>query len=158
MSHHCEAALITCEDFRLHQRKDGRNAIAEFIKTEGIDCDIITRGGAAKDLIFPKGEGLSAVLKFFLKKFFTRSILRDVGVSVSLHQANKVYLAHHEDCGAYGGKKAFAGDEAEKNKHRADMKKAGEIIKKKFPEIKIKLFYGELKPGTDDDFVIKEVN
>ncbi|NCO79712.1 hypothetical protein CO116_01240 [Candidatus Falkowbacteria bacterium CG_4_9_14_3_um_filter_38_19] len=32
MSHHCPAAVITCEDFRLHQRLDGRNCLAEFIR------------------------------------------------------------------------------------------------------------------------------
>ncbi|MEA3398414.1 MAG: hypothetical protein U9R06_01580 [Patescibacteria group bacterium] len=41
--------MITCEDFRLHQRKDGRNIIAEFIKDKEIDCDVITRDEAIKD-------------------------------------------------------------------------------------------------------------
>ena len=49
--HKCEAAVITCEDFRLHQRKDGRNYIANFIKSLGVDADLITRGGSIQDLV-----------------------------------------------------------------------------------------------------------
>jgi hypothetical protein len=45
MAHYCDIALVTCEDFRLHQRKHGRNIIADYVKELGCDCDIITRGG-----------------------------------------------------------------------------------------------------------------
>jgi len=33
MDHICDAGLITCEYFRLQQRKDGCNYVAEFIKS-----------------------------------------------------------------------------------------------------------------------------
>lgn len=61
MSHYCKACLVTCEDFRLHQRKGGRNYIAEFIKNLGVDCDLITRGGAVQDLVRPSSGGFFCI-------------------------------------------------------------------------------------------------
>lgn len=145
MSHVCEATLITCEDFRLHQRKDGRNFIAEFIKSEQIDCDLITRGGAIQDMVRPKNDG------------FKDSMLRDSEVSTKLHKAKKVYLVHHEDCGAYGGSSAFENRSVEREKHIADMREASKIIKKDFSPIEVLSYYAELKEGSDDDFVMTRI-
>ena len=145
MSHVCEAALITCEDFRLHQRKDGRNFIAGFILSEKIDCDLITRGGAIQDIVRPKSEG------------FKDSMLRDSEVSAKLHKVKKVYLVHHEDCGAYGGSSVFENREIERQKHIADMREAAEVIKKEFSPIEVLLYYAELKDGSDNDFVMTKI-
>ena len=142
MSHKCEAALITCEDFRLHQRKDGRNYIAEFIKGLGVDCDLITRAGSIQDLVRPPEQG------------FFKSILRDSAVSAKLHEADTIYLLNHEDCGAYGSM-SFASREEEFAQHEADLAAAKKIILKKFPDKKVELFFAELKSGTKDEFIIR---
>jgi len=145
MSHVCDAALIVCEDFRLHQRKDGRNFIADFIKSEKVDCDLITRGGDIQDIVRPKGDG------------YKDSMLRDTEVSSKLHQVKKVYLVSHEDCGAYGGSSAFDNREVEKNQHIADMQEASKIIKEYFSPIDVLLYYAELKEGSQDDFIMTKV-
>ena len=144
MSHHCQSCLITCEDFRLHQRADGRNYIAEFIKNLAVDCDLITRGGGVQDLVRPPHDG------------FGDCCLRDTEVSIKLHQSDVVYLVNHEDCGAYEGMH-FDNREEELKQHRKDLQDAKEIILKKFPQKEVKLFFGYLKEGTDDQFEIKEV-
>jgi len=144
MSHHCKAALITCEDFRLHQRKDGRNYIAEFIKTLGCDCDLITRGGGVQDLVRPEQDG------------YAGSFLRDLNVSASLHQADTIYLINHENCGAYGSFNFLSRDD-ELEKHYDDLRKAKEIILEKVPDKNVLLFFGELEPDSGDVFVIKEI-
>lgn len=144
MSHKCEAALITCEDFRLHQRKDGCNYVADFIKKLNIDCDLITRGGAVQDLVRPKKEN------------FDFSLLRDVEVSVKLHSAKIIYLLNHEDCGAYSGMN-FATREEELEQHYNDLAIAKKIISARFPEAEIRLYFAELGIGTNDVFKIKEI-
>ena len=145
MAHYCEAALITCEDFRLHQRKDGRNYIAEFIKNIGTDCDLITRAGGIQDIVRPKD------------KSYCDCLLRDSGVSAKLHNAKTVYIINHADCGAYGGFNFQAG-EKEFARHKKDMIKAKSEILKEFPELSIKLYYGELATGSNDIFNIKKIN
>lgn len=144
MSHHCESTLITCEDFRLHQRKDGRNHIAEFIKTLDSDCDLITRGGGVQDLIRPKQEN------------FDVSVLRDAEVSTKLHEVHTVYLVNHEDCGAYAGMN-FSSREEELEQHFKDLRRAKQIIEENFPGKKVKLFFGYLQEGSKEIFDIKAV-
>ncbi len=145
MSHVCDAALFVCEDFRLHQRKDGRNFIANFIKGENIDCDLITRGGDIQDIVRPKSGG------------FKDSMLRDAEVSAKLHRVKKVYLVSHEDCGAYGGSEAFVDRETEKKQHIADMQAAAVVIEEKFSPIEVSLHYAELKNGSEDEFLMTKV-
>ncbi len=144
MSHHCQALLITCEDFRLHQRRDGRNYIADFIKKQKIDCDLVTRAGGILDLVRPSQDG------------FSDCLLRDSGVSAKLHQAQAVYLINHEDCGAYGAMQ-FASRTAEIDQHKQDLQAAKEKILARFPNLDIRLYFAELKTGSVDEFVILPV-
>ena len=142
--HHCEGALITCEDFRLHQRKDGRNYVAEFVKKLGMDCDLITRGGAVQDIVRPPQQG------------FRESIFRDEGVSDKIHKAGTIILLNHEDCGAYASFK-FASRKKELAQPHEDLHSAKKILLDKFPGKQIKLYFAELEPGSSDVFTIKEV-
>jgi len=144
MSHICQAALITCEDFRLHQRKDGRNYISEFIKDLGVDCDLITRAGGIQDIVRPK------------EKAYCDCLLRDSEVSAKLHHAKTLYLVHHADCGAYKDLNLALGEE-EFKQHKSDMIKAREEILKEFPSLIIKIFYADLTENSEDEFIIKEI-
>lgn len=144
MSHKCEAALITCEDFRLHQRKDSRNYIADFIKEKNVDCDVITRAGGIQDIV--RGEEAG----------FEKSLLRDSEVSAKLHSCSVIYLINHEDCGAYSSMN-FNDREEEIETHLQDLKEAKEKIAEVSPEVKIETYFGYLKENTTDEFDIKEV-
>ncbi len=143
--HTCEAAVITCEDFRLHQRKDGRNYIAEFIKTLGVDCDLITRAGSIQDLVRPKSDD------------YCECELRDLSVSAKLHSAKTLYLVNHEDCGAYGGM-SFRSREEELEQHKNDMLAAKDKINAEYPDLDVRLYFAELESGADDVFVIKALD
>jgi carbonic anhydrase len=144
MSHHCKIAVITCEDYRLHQRKDGRNYIAEFIKKLGEDADLITRAGAAQDIVRPKPG-------------FDESLFRDSEVSAKLHEAEFIYLVNHEDCGAYKDFK-FGSKTEELERHKADLREAKRILEEKFRGVNVKICFAFLKPGSDDDFEIRELD
>ncbi len=141
MPHLCEAAVVTCEDFRLHQRADGRNCIGDFIRSLGVDSDLITRGGGIQDLVRPQ-PGCD------------RALLRDLRVSVELHQVKTICLIAHEDCGAYRGFQ-FRSKEDERRQHRDDLQEARRLILQEFPRLDVALYFAELAPGSEDDFVVK---
>lgn len=143
MAHHCQAAIITCEDFRLHRREDGSDCLAEFLKVSGLSGDLITRAGGIQDLVRPQ-DG------------FDKSLLRDIAVSVNLHQAGQVYLINHQDCGAYGGFE-FTSPAEEFERHKADLLAAAAIIKREFPAVTVKLYFAELADKEKGAFQIREV-
>jgi len=141
VSHTCEAALVTCEDFRLHQRSDGRNCIGDFVRSVSVDCDVITRAGSIQDLARGEpGQG--------------DSLLRDLRVSVELHEAKTIYLINHQDCGAYAhfGFKDLC---AERQHHAADLCAAREVLHDAFPEVDVVLLWAKLEPGSTDRYVIE---
>lgn len=143
MSHHCEAALLTCEDFRLHQTKNSHSCIEKFIESLNVVyCDMVTRGGGVQDLVRPKEAG------------FRDSIIRDLGVSVNLHKVKAIYLVNHEDCGAYSAMK-FSSKEEEISQHKNDLLAAKEIVKKEFPGVSVKMFFARLEEGSGDCFYVE---
>ena len=142
--HQCEAACITCEDYRLHQRKDGRNYIANYILSLGIDCDLITRAGGVQDLLRPGGGG------------FMDAIIRDVYVAHKLHQAHMILLVNHEDCGAYSNFKFKSRDE-EIRRHHKDIRKTLRMLHLMFPLKRLVGSFAELETGTHDVFVTKKI-
>lgn len=123
MSHCCEAALITCEDFRLHQRRDGRNYVAEFIKSLGMDCDLITRAGGIQDILRPEIG-------------FAGPFLRDMHVNDALHNSKVICALNHEDCGAYSHFNFKTRDE-ELERHYKDIRESLNMFKFLFPSKKL---------------------
>lgn len=142
--HHCEAALITCEDFRLHQRKDGRNYIADYTLSLEVDCDLITRAGGVQDLLRPGGEG------------FADSVIRDGEVSHRLHKANILLFVNHQDCGAYTHFN-FNSVKEELRRHRRDIRNTLKMLNLMFPKKWLIGSFAELQPGTTDVFKIKKI-
>ncbi len=143
MAHLCEAAVVTCEDFRLHQRKYGRNFIADYFKRLDVDFDLITRAGCIQDLVRAQPG-------------FDEALFRDLGVSVNLHRVKKIYVVGHEDCGAYAHFQ-FASRAAELAQHQRDLKDARRIIESKFGGVRVVTLFAELEPGSSDRFVMTEV-
>lgn len=142
--HACSAAVVTCEDFRLHPRGDGRNFIGEFIRSLGVDADLITRGGCIQDLVRPEAG-------------FDVSLLRDLDVSTRLHGVTTIYLIGHENCGAYG-RLYFADRTSELDRHFADLREARAIIHDRFPDVAVELRFAELVAGATDEWCIVEVS
>jgi len=86
------------------------------------DADVVSMAGAAKN---------------FLDANVQATALRQVEISKTLHGMKEVHLINHTDCGAYGGKAAFDGDEAEHRKHVEDMTSAAQVIHDAFPELTV---------------------
>ena len=129
MPHTCKNLLIRCMDFRLNE--ETKKWIAESGLFGG-GFDLISLAGASKDLI----DGSEEVKTNFLKH---------IGVSVNLHQVEKIIIFHHSDCGAYALDYNFGSIQEEKEKQIKDMQKAKGIILEKYPEVEMVFVWGELK-------------
>jgi len=97
------------------------------------DYDLLAVAGASKEIAKPS----DGKIKDFL--------LSNIGISSELHQAQKVILIHHSDCGAYGGRAAFPNEEQERSIHAQDMEKSAEAIKSKYPALEILKVYATIK-------------
>ena len=129
MLHACKNLLIRCMDFRLCEETK-KWTVKSNLFNGGFD--VISLAGASKDLV----DGNEEIKNNFLKH---------IGVSVDLHQVERIIIFHHSDCGAYAQDYQFGSSEEEKEKQFEDMKKAKEIILKKYPEVEVVFVWGKLK-------------
>ncbi|HEY7351183.1 MAG TPA: carbonic anhydrase [Terriglobales bacterium] len=120
-----DAAVLCCFDERIRQ------VIRKFLKKQGIaHPDMIVVAGGAKTLASPR----DACERDF--------ILEQLSLSIQLHRTKRVFLMTHSDCGTYGGLKAFAGNrEAESAHHKAELQRAADLVKSKFPVASVECFF-----------------
>ena len=109
MSHTCDAIIVSCIDFRF--QKYIRNWLDTNFKDKTFDY--VGFAGATKDL---------------------PTVLKQIEISVKLHNIKEAVLIHHEECGAYGS-------ESTPKRHAFDLKKAKNEILKKYPHLKVSLYY-----------------
>ena len=136
MAHHCKNLLILCMDFRLNGEVD------KWIKDSGLlegGYDLLSIAGAGKRIA--EGE---------------TEIFEDIAVSCDLHQAQKVILMHHSDCGAYAKDYDFSSPQEEKEKQIEDMNKAEAKIKARYPHLEVIKVWAELKDkgGKEIEFEV----
>jgi hypothetical protein len=117
MSHKCSTVVINCIDFRFWQK------LVAYLSDKGEKSfDFINMAGGAKNVL---DEDTQAV------------IIKQLEICTDKHCAERLYLVNHMDCGAYGGSAAFGSPEAEREKMIQDLKKAADIVKKRFPSLEI---------------------
>lgn len=137
-THHCEAAVICCMDFRFHKATTG------FIENElGIlDYDLITEAGGIKGLA-ENDAGIVTEIK------------KHLDISTTLHHSKQIILVNHEDCGAYGGSKRWGDLKAEKTYHNSDLAKAVKALKDMYPDNQITTLYAYFndKGGVSHDIL-----
>ncbi|MEK7158533.1 MAG: carbonic anhydrase, partial [Patescibacteria group bacterium] len=128
MSHHCSTLLLSCIDFRFHRDLD------QWMDEQGLtkNYDHVAIAGACKSLVAPEVDRDRSFL------------LKQISISASLHNISQVFLMNHEDCGAYGGKKAFAGNQEEASRHIQEMATAQKIIAETHPGLQIKKIYARI--------------
>ncbi len=120
-----DACVVSCFDarFELVTRK--------FLKKRGIWwADPLKIAGGAKVFASPAEES---------DRNFA---LGQVQTSMRLHGTNHVMLMVHSDCGAYGGLRAFAGNEEhEAVNHESELRTAAEFLKRHIPAINVECYY-----------------
>ena len=134
MPHTCKNLLIRCMDFRLNSELN--KWIKESELLEG-GFDVISIAGAGKELV----DGSEEV---------KNNLMKHIGISVEIHQAEKIILFHHSDCGAYALDYKFSSAKEEKEKQFEDMEKAKETILEKYPKMEVVFVWGELKDDNGD--------
>ena len=114
--HKCNAAVIACIDWRI--RQDG--TFLKFLD-ERYDgkYDLIVVAGAGKDLLDPD---------------FRTHMLKQLELSIKLHQPDRIAITAHMDCGAEGGSAAFENRKAEHTHLRERLRHAREAIGARFPQ------------------------
>lgn len=125
MSHGCKYLILHCMDYRLQP------VIEEWKKTKGLsgDVDVMSIAGSCKDLA-----------NYAVGTCESNFVMAMITLAYEKHGVRNIILTQHEDCGAYGGKTAFANDDAEKAKVVGDMIKAKKALLDKFPDLKVEMF------------------
>jgi len=89
------------------------------------NCDVVSLAGAAKNIASLKNE---------TDRSF---VLNQINLSKQLHDIQEIILMNHTDCGAYGGKNAFASEVEEHNRHKDELNLAKKMIAREHPDLTI---------------------
>lgn len=124
MPHKAKALILHCIDFRFQQ------PIQKFLADKGLLglADIVSLAGSAKNFVNP---AMPSDREF---------LMRQVDISVKLHEIEKILIVNHQDCGAYGGSKSFANFEHEEREYKEDMKALKQAILEKYPNVAVEMY------------------
>jgi len=122
--------VISCIDYRFWPRD-----LSLLAKKFG-RFDLLALAGGSKNLASPtdKENKLTA--------------LENIRLSIKLHGAKTIVLTNHSDCGAYGGSKRFSSQKQEVDFHKKELLKAKSVIRKFFPDLRIKMVFVTRNPKT----------
>ncbi len=124
-----EAVAIHCMDLRFQPLLD------TYLRDRFGDgnVDRIAVGGGVRELVRSPEDSF---------------VLGQLRTSVQLHHPPRVVLLQHEDCGAYGGSKAFAGDEV--TEQAEELGRAETVVRSAFPDVHVEKHVatcaGEIRP------------
>jgi len=122
----CDTILITCIDYRFAYRNQ------EFLNNK-LDLqdnyDHISIPGSIYNLVNPNTQEV---------------VLNKILSTKSFHLTKRIIIIAHKDCGGYGGSSAFGSDIAEEEYLSEDLRKAREILLKKYPILRIDLYIESL--------------
>lgn len=122
LSHTCDALLLMCIDWRFWPW------LLPAVKERFGTFDLVTRAGGALPLVSDNPDEREIVLS-------------QIRIAKKLHGFRSVVIVDHEDCGAYGGSKAFASPEEEHNAHREKLSRAAGFVKEALPDLNVVLGY-----------------
>jgi len=118
----CQAVVAHCIDFRIQ-----KTLHAWLDKHLPDGYDLISLAGGIKRLL-EDGENHNIELEEFL-------------ISAKLHHPKIAVLIQHEDCGAYGGSRAFKGIDSEVDFQKKQLDKAEKLLKKNLPDISVRKLF-----------------
>jgi len=118
MAHRCDALVVSCIDFRFQKY------IRDWLDTNLKDktFDYVGFAGGVKDL---------------------DTVMKQLDISVRLHEISQVILMNHEECGAYG-------EESTPENHARDLKKAKATMLERYPSLSVSTYYLHLD-GTFEE-------
>jgi len=120
-----EALIIYCVDDR------GKKALEEFIRVRGYKHpDVIRVPGGAFAIIAKPGPASEEV-----------TILGYISSLLMLHQAERIIITTHVDCGACGGSSAFSSREQECQSHERWLMRDKKLLEEEFPGVPIEAYF-----------------
>src|SRR3989338_8072941 len=120
MSHHCQALIIRCMDFRLTA---GLPKLLEKAGYPAGGYGLVSAAGAGKDLLSAEpGEA--------------NFLLKQIRLSQKLHDAKEIVVLHHDNCGAYG----LADPAEEEAAHKKDLAEIKDLLRANFPGLEVKMY------------------
>jgi carbonic anhydrase len=133
--HKIKACVITCIDFRFQK------SIKEYMVENGYlgEADIISIAGASHDLATPQTP------------LSQEYLMNQIGISVSLHNPDKIILVDHQDCGMYAVTGKIPHDlELDKDleEHKNYLLTAKKSLQEKYNNIEVELIFA----GLDGSF------
>ncbi|MFZ6036290.1 MAG: carbonic anhydrase [Patescibacteria group bacterium] len=133
--HACRALVIHCMDYRLTE------SIHDFLGSLDLrdQYDEVSLAGAAKGI----ADGDSEI---------TDVILKQIKTAHDLHGIQDVFLMHHTDCGAYGGRAAFTSANEERERHLADMHRAADVLREQYPDLTYHFVLARIDEHDQVDF------
>lgn len=117
-----DALVLACIDFRF---QDKLKEALQKLKIK--KYDLLSLAGGAKNLASPT------------KEIYQKTVLDNIKLAVDLHKIKTVILINHIDCGAYGGSGKHKNFREETLFHKSELKKAEDLIKKTFSNLKTKI-------------------
>jgi|SRR3989338_4324330 len=117
-----DACIVWCFDDRFSPLLESFMREKQFSHIDLIKI----AGGGAKDLASPADASAREYL------------LGQVANSIKLHHTPLVILMAHSECGAYDGS-------IDENFYIAELKKAANVIKEKFPEISVESYFADFE-------------
>ncbi len=120
-----------CMDFRFH------NEMQKWLKDQGYlgHSDEVVVAGASRDLVKP------------LEEFHKDALLRQIELSVKLHDPDEIVVIDHQDCGGYAQDNTITSGlslEEDKKEHQKYFNDARKLLEAKFPNKTVKTFYAQL--------------
>ena len=91
----------------------------------------------------------------FLDNDTQPTALKQLEISSRLHGIKRVILVAHQDCGAYGGSKAFASIDDEFKRYNDDLNTTETLIKEKYPTLEVKKFIATFDDVGEIKFIEK---
>lgn len=126
--HKAKYCIVTCIDFRLQK------AYADFMRSHEMpgESDIISLAGCTRDLVKP------------LEEWHRDSLMRQLELSVKLHDPDTIIFMDHQDCGGYAQDGTIPQGltlEDDKRAHKNWADNAKDLIKQKFPEKNVEVYF-----------------
>ena len=134
----CRAIVISCMDWRLWP------ALDELLRQRlegGFDRLLVAGGTLA--LVRPPDAAVSDYL------------LSCVDLAYRAHGVRHAVLVAHNDCGAYGGRKAFADETTERAFLTADLKAGGAKLRERWPDLQTTCLYAVLTKRDEGGYAVR---
>lgn len=129
--HKAKACILLCMDFRFQK------LIQDWLSKNGYlgKCDEVVVAGASRDLVKP------------IEPFHKEALIRQLELSVKLHDPDEIIIIDHQDCGGYAQDETIEKGlslKDDKKKHEFFSKETRNLLLKKFPGKIIRTFYATL--------------